>query len=120
MIITRRFALVSRQRASLRFGDTENGEWKFQHRREIRNPWNGERRDGASPWQGNYKWRKIIVGNRDHDNSYDPAPTLLKNNDGVLSTESTEFGPDKKALRGVLVKYIQKLHGKGVAVAIIC
>ncbi|MBK7816143.1 MAG: hypothetical protein IPJ60_00485 [Sphingobacteriaceae bacterium] len=39
------------------------------------------------------------------DNStYDPILTLLNNKDEVLNVEFTEFGLDKKAVRGVPVK----------------
>ena len=41
---------------------------------------------------------------------YDPVLTLLENNDDVLQVEFTEFGLDKKRLRGIPVKKIKTVE----------
>ena len=50
---------------------------------------------------------------------YDPELSLLEKNDDVLQVEFTEFGLDKKAMRGVPVRYITDVDGKKVPVATI-
>jgi len=98
------------------YKDIENGDWKFLNIDEA----SGKLVVPKGAMGHRYgketgKWNMKLENSSD-DNPYDPALTLLKNNDGVLSTEFTEFGLDKKALRGVPVKYIETLQGK-VAVA---
>ena len=98
------------------FKDIENGEWKFLNIDEksgnlvVPKGAMGHRYGKESG-----KWNMKLENSTD-DNPYDPALTLLNNNDGVLSTEFTEFGMDKKAHRGVPVKHIETLPGE-VAVA---
>ncbi len=98
------------------FRDIENGEWKFLNidaksgnfvvpKGAMGHRW------GKEPGKWNIK-----LENSTDDQPYDPALTLLGNSDAVLSTEFTEFGLDRKALRGVPVRHVETQHGK-VAVA---
>ena len=95
-----------------KFKDQELGDWKFlnidsesgklvipkgtmgQRWQEEKGHWNLKYEDGF-------------------DNSkYDPVLTLLDNKDDVYQVEFTEFGLDKKSLRGVPVKFIDTVDGK--------
>ena len=92
--------------------DIENGDWKFLNidtksgsfvipKGSMGHRWDKE--------QG--KWN-MKLENASDDQSYDPLLTLLENNDGVVQTEFTEFAMDRKALRGVPVKYVETVDGK--------
>jgi len=98
------------------FKDIENGEWKFLNIDEQSgNLVVPKGAMGHRYGKETGKWNMKLENSSD-DNPYDPALTLLKHNDAVLSTEFTEFGMDRKALRGVPVKYIETVRGT-VAVA---
>ncbi len=92
--------------------DIENGDWKFLNidsksgRLVVPKGAMGHRYGKETG-----KWNMKLEDSID-DQPYDPLLTLLEGNDGVLSTEFTEFGMDKKALRGVPVKYIETVDGK--------
>jgi nitrate reductase alpha subunit len=47
-----------------------------------------------------------------NDQPYDPLLTLIDNKEEVLQTEFTEYGLDKKSLRGVPVRYIETSNGR--------
>jgi len=100
------------------YKDIENGEWKFVNvdaksgNLVVPKGAMGHRYEKAG---GN--WNMKYENSTDHQ-SFDPVLTLFKNHDEVLSTEFTEFGLDKKALRGIPVKYVETTDGK-VAVATI-
>jgi nitrate reductase alpha subunit len=59
----------------------------------------------------NGKWN-MKLENADGDKPYRPVLTFLEKNDGVLQVQLTEFGLDKKALRGVPVRYIDTAAGR--------
>lgn len=100
------------------YKDIENGEWKFVNidaqsgNLVVPKGAMGHRYEKAG---GNWNMK---YENSTDNKEFDPTLTLLNNNDEVLQTEFTEFGLDKKVLRGIPVKYLETTDGK-VAVATI-
>ncbi|MBV6492662.1 MAG: Nitrate reductase alpha subunit [Turneriella sp.] len=98
------------------FKDIENGDWKFVNIDEKSGKFVVPKGAMGHRWSKELgKWNMKLENSTD-DNPYNPFLTLLKSNDAVLNTEFTEFGLDKKAIRGVPAKYVETTHGK-VAVA---
>jgi nitrate reductase / nitrite oxidoreductase, alpha subunit len=101
-----------RANALPQYQDIENGEWKFVNvdtetgKLVVPKGAMGHRwaKDGG-------KWNTKLENSID-DAPYDPLLTLLEKSDSVLATEFTEFGLDRKALRGVPVKYVETADGK--------
>jgi nitrate reductase alpha subunit len=98
----------------------ENGEWKFINidaktgRLVVPKGAIGHKYDkGGAGGQWNMKFE-----NSSDDASFDPVLTLLSQGDAVVQAEFTEFGLDKKALRGVPVKHIDSVEGKLVVATI--
>lgn len=98
------------------FKNLENGDWKFLNidsdsgefvipKGAMGHRWDSE--DGN--W--NMKLENSATGNK-----YDPLLTLIEYQEDVLQVEFTEFGLNKKAKRGVPVKYITTAEGKKVPV----
>jgi nitrate reductase alpha subunit len=90
----------------------ENGDWKFLQIDTGSGDLVVPKGTVGSRWdkkQGNWnmKFENIV-----NDQPYDPLLTLLDNKEEVLQTEFTEFGLDKKSLRGVPVRYIETLNGR--------
>lgn len=100
------------------YKDIESGEWKFVNidaqsgNLVVPKGAMGHRYEKAG---GNWNMK---YENSTDNKEFDPTLTLLKNHDEVLQTEFTEFGLDKKVLRGIPVKYLETTEGK-VAVATI-
>jgi nitrate reductase alpha subunit len=92
--------------------DIENGDWKFIQIDMSSGELVVPKGTVGSRWdkeQGNWnmKFENIV-----NDQPYDPLLTLLDNKEEVLQTEFTEFGLDKKSLRGVPVRYIETVNGR--------
>ena len=101
------------------FSNVENDEWKFL---------NFDSKSGSlvSPMgTSGYRWQdekgkwNLNFNDGETGKEYDPELTLIENKDDVLQVEFTEFGLDKKALRGVPVKYIVDKDGNKVPVTTI-
>lgn len=100
-----------------KYKEIENGDWKFLNIDE-------ESGDLVIP-KGSvgHRWDKkggnwnLKMENADGNSKFNPLLTLIDNNDKVLQVEFTEFGLDKKSLRGVPVKYIETVEGKKIPVA---
>ena len=101
------------------FRNVENDEWKFL---------NFDSKSGSlvSPMgTSGYRWQdekgkwNLNFNDGETGKEYDPELTLIENKDDVLQVEFTEFGLDKKALRGVPVKYIVDKDGNKVPVTTI-
>ena len=101
------------------FKNVENDEWKFL---------NFDSKSGrlVSPMgTSGYRWQdekgkwNLNFNDGETGKEYDPELTLIDNRDDVLSVEFTEFGLDKKALRGVPVRYIVDKAGNKVPVTTI-
>jgi nitrate reductase alpha subunit len=67
------------------------------------------------------RWDKGKIGNwnlkfedGETNEEFDPTLTFLGKSDDVLQVEFTEFGLNKKAVRGVPVKYIETVDGKKI------
>ena len=94
------------------YKDIENGEWKFLNidadtGKYVVPKGSMGHRHGKELGKWNIKLENTL-----DDAPYDPMLTLLNGNDGVLRTEFTEFGLDKKAWRDVPVKYVETVNGK--------
>ncbi len=94
------------------FKDLDKGEWKFLNIDEKSGNFVVPKGAMGHRWGKQAGQWNMKFENSTDDKSYDPLLTLLKNNDEVLSVEFTEFGLDRKALRGVPVKQVETLHGK--------
>ena len=101
-----------------KFAAAENGDWKFlnidKNTGEFVCPGgsSGHRwddRDGN--W--NLKFQDAEIGNE-----YDPVLSLLDSSDDTLQVEFTEFGLDKKRLRGVPVKKIKTVDGTALVTTV--
>jgi len=92
--------------------DIENGDWKFIQIDTSSGELVVPKGTVGSRWdkkQGNWNMKFENITN---DQPYDPLLTLLDNKEEVLQTEFTEFGLDKKSLRGVPVRYIETTNGR--------
>lgn len=95
-----------------KWGDIENGEWKFLSFDEKTG-------DLVSP-KGTmgYRWAKeggkwnMMYECGETDKQYEPELTFINKNDDVAQVEFTEFGLAAKANRGVPVRYIETANGK--------
>ncbi len=95
-----------------KYKDIEQGDWKFV---------NIDRQSGdfvIPKGSSGYRWQEkkgnwnMKYEDGETDESYDPVLTLLDIKDTVAKVEFTEFGLDKKALRGVPVKKIKTVDGE--------
>ncbi|MCK6649307.1 MAG: molybdopterin-dependent oxidoreductase, partial [Bacteroidia bacterium] len=109
--------LVRANRIS-KYKDVENGDWKFLNFDEksgktvMPKGSMGQRWDKDKTGNWNLKYEDGL------DNTpYEPTLTLLNKSDDVLQVEFIEYGLNKKALRGIPVKYIETVDGKKIAVA---
>jgi len=101
------------------FKNTENGDWKFL---------NFDSNSGAlvSPMgTSGYRWQdekgkwNLNFNDGETGKEYDPELTLINSKDDILKVEFTEYGLDKKALRGVPVRYIVDNGGNKIPVTTI-
>ena len=99
--------------------DAENGDWKFLN-------FDSKTGDLVVPMgSSGYRWAEekgkwnLFHKDGETGKDYDPELTLLEKHDDVLQVQFTEFGLDKKALRGVPVRYVTDVNGNKVAVATI-
>lgn len=107
--------LVRANRIS-KYKDAENGDWKFLNIDESSGKLVMPKGSMGHRWdktQG--KWNMKFEDGEDNS-SYNPLLSLINNNDEVLQVEFTEFGLDKKRMRGVPVKYIETIEGKKIPV----
>jgi nitrate reductase alpha subunit len=97
----------------------ENGEWKFL---------NFDTKSGklVSPMgTSGYRWQdekgkwNLKYEDGETGASYDPELTLINTHDEVLQVEFVEYGLDKKAQRGVPVRYITLDNGEKIPVTTI-
>lgn len=94
------------------FKDIENGEWKFLNIDEkTGNPVcpagsSGHRWDSRD---GNWN---ILPVDGETGNDYSPLLSFIDNNDQVFQVEFTDYGKDKKSLRGVPVHFLETVDGK--------
>ncbi len=99
------------------YKDISKGDWKFLNidsatgklvvpKGSVGHRWDNEKG----------KWNLKFENSTD-DSSYDPLLTLIEKNDDVLQVEFTEYGLNKKRMRGVPVKYITTTDNKKIAVA---
>ncbi|MCC7406109.1 MAG: nitrate reductase subunit alpha [Bdellovibrionales bacterium] len=94
------------------FKNMENGEWKFVNIDDQSGRFVVPKGAMGHRWSKEVgKWNMKLEDSTD-DKSFDPVLTLLNRSDAVLDVEFTEFGLDKRALRGVPVKYVETSQGK--------
>ncbi len=98
------------------FENIDNGDWKFLNIDEDTGNFVVPKGSMGHRWdKESGKWNMKLENSED-DNPYNPLLTFLNNNDDELKVEFTEFGLNKKQLRGVPVKYIEDKDGNKVAV----
>ena len=100
-----------------KYKDVENGDWKFLNIDEKTGDLAMPKGSVGHRWDkkgGNWN---LKLEDAEDNSIYNPALSLIDNNDDVLQVEFTEFGLDKKALRGVPVKYIKTVDGKNIPAA---
>jgi nitrate reductase / nitrite oxidoreductase, alpha subunit len=92
--------------------DIDQGDWKFVNI-------DAESGDFVIPkGSSGYRWQEekgkwnMKYEDGESDRKYNPILSLLDSKDEVAQVEFTEFGLDKKALRGVPVKRIQTVDGE--------
>ena len=101
-----------RANALAQFKDIENGEWKFVNIDATTGKLVVPKGAMGHRWgKEGGKWNTKLEDSID-DAPYDPLLTLLEKRDTDLATEFTDFGLDRKAVRGVPVKYIETVDGK--------
>ncbi|MDP3980536.1 MAG: nitrate reductase subunit alpha, partial [Chlamydiota bacterium] len=89
-----------------------NGAWKFLNIDAESKAYVIPKGSVGHRWdetKGNWN---LKLENAEGDQSYDPMLTFLEDHDEVLQVEFTEFGLDKKVLRGVPVKYVKTVEGR--------
>jgi nitrate reductase / nitrite oxidoreductase, alpha subunit len=94
------------------YRDIANGDWKFLQIDTSSGDLVVPKGTVGSRWdkkQGNWNMKFENIAN---DQPYDPLLTLLDNKEEVLQTEFTEYGLDRKSLRGVPVRYIETSSGR--------
>lgn len=100
-----------------KYKDTENGEWKFLNIDEDTGNLVMPKGAMGHRWASESgKWNMKLEDAED-DKPYNPALTLLKNNDGVVQVEFIEWGLNSKRYRGVPVKQIETVDGKKIYAA---
>ncbi|NUM89167.1 MAG: nitrate reductase subunit alpha, partial [Bdellovibrionales bacterium] len=94
-----------------RYKDMENGDWKFLNvdagSQGLVVPKGSMGDRWGKPGNWNMKFENSADGRE-----YDPVLSFLDKHDEVLQTEFVEYGLDKKALRGVPVRYVDTVGGK--------
>jgi nitrate reductase alpha subunit len=100
-----------------KYKDVANGDWKFLNIDESTGGLVMPKGSVGHRWdkiQGkwNMKWE-----DGEDDAAYDPLLTLLNRSDDVLQVEFTEYGLEKKTLRGVPVQHVETHDGGSVTVA---
>ncbi|MCP5047868.1 MAG: nitrate reductase subunit alpha [bacterium] len=94
------------------YKDLSNGDWKFLNIDEDSGDFVIPKGGTGHRWDEKKGHWNMKLENSDGDTPYNPQLTLLESNDEVMQVEFTEFGLDRKAQRGVPVKYIQTVNGK--------
>lgn len=101
------------------YKDIDNGDWKFLNFDTKTNKLvvpigsMGQRWDGKDGnW--NLTYTDDVTGAE-----YDPELTFIDQHDDVAQVEFVEYGLDKKAMRGVPVRYITSVDGEKIPVATI-
>jgi len=100
-----------------KYKEIENGDWKFLNIDEETGKLVIPKGSVGHRWEkqgGNWN---LKMENAEDNSKFNPLLTLIDNNDEILQVEFTEFGMDKKFLRGVPVKYIETADGKKIPVA---
>ena len=100
-----------------KYKDTENGEWKFLNIDEETGNLVMPKGAMGHRWSSEGgKWNMKLEDAED-DKPYNPALTLLNNNDGVVQVEFVDWGLNAKRYRGVPVKQIETVDGKKIYAA---
>ena len=95
-----------------KFKSAEHGDWKFLNIDKETGRLVCPRGSAGHRWDSkDGNWSTLTIDGEDNTDYY-PLLTLLDKHDEVFQVEFTEFGHDKKRLRGVPVKYIETIDGK--------
>lgn len=97
----------------------ENGDWKFLNYDTNTGGLIVPMGTTGFRWQDEKgKWN-LNFTDGETNKEYDPELSLFDKHDDVIQVEFTEFGLDKKAMRGVPVRYITDINGDKVPVTTI-
>lgn len=95
-----------------KYRSAENGDWKFLNVDRETGRLVCPRGSSGHRWDSrNGNWSLLTIDGED-DSSYYPLITLLDRHDEICQVEFTEYGLDRRRLRGVPVKYIDTIDGK--------
>ncbi len=98
------------------YKDIENGDWKFVNIDEDSGKLVIPKGSVGHRWDKNGgKWN-LKMENAADNSKFNPLLSLIKDNEEVLQVEFTEYGLDKKSLRGIPVKYVETIDGEKIAV----
>ena len=100
-----------------KFKEIENGDWKFLNIDEETGNLVIPKGSVGHRWEkegGNWN---LKMENADDNSKFNPLLSLIDKNDEIIQVEFTEFGLDKKRLRGIPVKYIDTADGEKIPVA---
>ncbi len=100
-----------------KYKDVENGDWKFLNIDADTDKLVIPKGSVGHRWEKNGGNWNLKMENAEDNSKINPALTLLNKYDEILQVEFTEFGLDKKMLRGVPVKFIDTVDGKKIACA---
>jgi nitrate reductase alpha subunit len=95
-----------------KFKDQEHGDWKFLNIDSETGKLVIPKGTMGQRWQGEKGHWNLKYEDGFDNSKYDPVLTQLDTKDDVYQVEFTEFGLDKKSLRGVPVKHIDTVDGK--------
>ena len=89
-----------------------NGDWKFLNINEVSKRYVVPKGSVGHRWDENKANWNMKLENAEGGEAYQPLLTLCTDYDDVLQVEFSEFGLDKKVLRGVPVKHVDTVNGK--------
>lgn len=100
-----------------KYKDITNGDWKFLNADAVSGELVSPKGTMGYRWdekKGNWN---MLFEDGETNATYDPTLSFLEKNDGVVQVEFIEYGLDKKANRGVPVRYVVLADGSKVPVA---
>ena len=94
------------------YAEISKGDWKFVNIDESTGNYVVPKGSSGSRWDDRDGNWNLKFENAADNGTYDPKLSLIDASDEVLQAEFTEYGIDKKALRGVPVKYVETTDGR--------
>ncbi len=100
-----------RANALSQFSNVEAGDWKFLSFDKNTSGIVVPKGTVGHRWESQGGNWNLKLENSIDDQPYDPLLTLLEGNDDIVSVSFTDFGLDRKSLRGVPVRFIETQRG---------